>query len=102
MRETMLMGCGELQQPEPNDYVLATGETHSVREFAEKAFQQIGIRIMWEGVGVEENLMPDLATSWLRSIDVISVRRRSTFSLAIHRKPDRDLGGSIQSRSTSS
>jgi len=43
-----------LQQPEPNDYVLATGETHSVREFVEKAFQQIGVRIVWEGVGVEE------------------------------------------------
>jgi GDPmannose 4,6-dehydratase len=43
-----------LQQPEPNDYVLATGETHSVREFVEKAFQQIGVRIVWTGVGVEE------------------------------------------------
>jgi GDPmannose 4,6-dehydratase len=43
-----------LQQPEPNDYVLATGETHSVREFVEQAFQQIGVRIVWEGVGVEE------------------------------------------------
>jgi GDPmannose 4,6-dehydratase len=43
-----------LQQPEPDDYVLATGETHSVREFVEKAFQQIGVRIAWEGVGVEE------------------------------------------------
>src|ERR1700730_17638970 len=35
-----------LQQPEPDDYVLATGETHSVREFVEKAFQQIGVRIV--------------------------------------------------------
>ena len=43
-----------VQQPEPDDYVLATGETHSVREFVEKAFQQIGVRIVWEGVGVEE------------------------------------------------
>ncbi len=43
-----------LQQPEPDDYVLATGETHSVREFVEKAFAQIGVRIAWEGVGVEE------------------------------------------------
>jgi GDPmannose 4,6-dehydratase len=43
-----------LQQAEPDDYVLATGETHSVREFVEKAFQQIGVRITWEGVGVEE------------------------------------------------
>jgi GDPmannose 4,6-dehydratase len=43
-----------LQQPEPDDYVLATGETHSVREFVEKAFAQIGLRIVWQGVGVDE------------------------------------------------
>ncbi len=43
-----------LQHPEPDDYVLATGEAHSVREFVEKAFAQIGIRINWEGVGVDE------------------------------------------------
>ena len=43
-----------LQQPEPDDYVLATGETHSVREFVEKAFQQIGVRIVWKGARIEE------------------------------------------------
>lgn len=43
-----------LQQPEPDDYVLATGETHSVREFAEKAFAQIGIDIVWQGKGIDE------------------------------------------------
>jgi GDPmannose 4,6-dehydratase len=43
-----------LQHPEPDDYVLATGETHSVREFVDKAFAQIGIRIVWQGVGVDE------------------------------------------------
>ncbi|OAG27020.1 GDP-mannose 4,6-dehydratase [Thermodesulfatator autotrophicus] len=43
-----------LQQPEPDDYVLATGETHSVREFAEKAFKLLGIEIEWQGEGVEE------------------------------------------------
>jgi GDPmannose 4,6-dehydratase len=43
-----------LQQPEPDDYVLATGETHSVREFVEKAFAQIDVPIAWEGVGLEE------------------------------------------------
>jgi GDPmannose 4,6-dehydratase len=43
-----------LQQPEPDDYVLATGESHSVREFVEKAFAQIGIRIAWKGKGVDE------------------------------------------------
>ena len=43
-----------LQQEEPDDYVLATGEKHSVREFAEKAFAHIGRRIEWRGAGVEE------------------------------------------------
>src|SRR6476659_4948007 len=43
-----------LQHPEPDDYVLATGETHSVREFVDKAFAQIGIGIVWQGVGVDE------------------------------------------------
>ena len=40
-----------LQQDEPDDYVLATGETHSVREFVELAFAQIGISLAWEGEG---------------------------------------------------
>ena len=43
-----------LQQPGPGDYVLATGDTHSVREFVELAFLKIGIRIAWSGKGVEE------------------------------------------------
>jgi GDPmannose 4,6-dehydratase len=43
-----------LQQPEPDDYVLATGETHSVREFVELAFLQIGARVAWNGKGVGE------------------------------------------------
>ena len=43
-----------LQQPEPDDYVLATGEAHSVREFVEKAFGCIGRQIEWRGSGVDE------------------------------------------------
>jgi len=43
-----------LQQPEPDDYVLATGEEHSVREFVEKAFGCIGRKIEWRGSGVAE------------------------------------------------
>jgi GDPmannose 4,6-dehydratase len=43
-----------LQQSEPDDYVLATGETHSVREFVELAFAEVGISIEWNGAGVEE------------------------------------------------
>ena len=43
-----------LQQPTPDDYVLATGETHSVREFAELAFAEIGVTLEWKGVGLHE------------------------------------------------
>jgi GDPmannose 4,6-dehydratase len=43
-----------LQQPEPDDYVLATGEEHSVREFVERAFAHVGRSIVWEGQGVKE------------------------------------------------
>jgi GDPmannose 4,6-dehydratase len=43
-----------LQQPDPKDYVIATGETHSVRTFCEKAFAAVGIDLAWTGQGVEE------------------------------------------------
>ena len=43
-----------LQQDEPDDYVLATGETHSVREFVELAFAEVGRTIEWQGEGVSE------------------------------------------------
>ena len=43
-----------LQQDRPDDYVLATGESHSVREFVEKAFSHIGRTIVWRGKDVEE------------------------------------------------
>jgi GDPmannose 4,6-dehydratase len=43
-----------LQQDEPDDYVLATGESHSVREFVDKAFAHIGRSIVWQGSGAEE------------------------------------------------
>jgi len=43
-----------LQQAEPDDYVLATGEDHSVREFVEAAFAEVGRRIEWRGEGSDE------------------------------------------------
>ncbi|HEY3375051.1 MAG TPA: GDP-mannose 4,6-dehydratase [Candidatus Aquicultor sp.] len=43
-----------LQQDEPDDYVIATGETHSVREFCEEAFKEVGIELEWQGTGVNE------------------------------------------------
>lgn len=43
-----------LQQSEPDDYVIATGETHTVREFAEAAFNSVGIELEWSGIGIDE------------------------------------------------
>jgi GDPmannose 4,6-dehydratase len=43
-----------LQQHEPDDYVLATGEAHTVREFVERAFARVGRSVEWRGTGVKE------------------------------------------------
>lgn len=43
-----------LQQPEPDDFVIATGEYHTVREFAQLAFHEAGIDIEWQGSGIDE------------------------------------------------
>ncbi len=43
-----------LQQEYPEDYIIATGETHSVREFTELAFKEVGIKILWKGKDSEE------------------------------------------------
>lgn len=43
-----------LQQPEPDDYVIATGQTHSVRELCELAFREVDIPIEWQGHGINE------------------------------------------------
>ena len=42
-----------LQQDEPDDYVIATGETHSVKEFIDLAFSHVGMKLSWEGEGVD-------------------------------------------------
>ncbi len=44
----------ELQADEPDDFVIATNETRTVREFAETAFKHVGIDIEWKGEGVNE------------------------------------------------
>jgi GDPmannose 4,6-dehydratase len=43
-----------LQHDEPDDWVLATGESHSVRELVERAFAEVGIELVWRGAGIEE------------------------------------------------
>jgi GDPmannose 4,6-dehydratase len=60
-----------LRHNEPDDFVIATGENHSVREFAELAFREVGITIEWRGEGVNETGV-DAATGKI----LVSVDRR--------------------------
>jgi GDPmannose 4,6-dehydratase len=48
-----------LQQDQPDDYVIATGRQHSVREFVERAARRIGLPIRWRGSGVNETGVDD-------------------------------------------
>ena len=67
-----------LQQDEPRDYVLATNETHTVREFVELAFAEVGIEIEWKGTGEDEKgydkqtgrLMVDVDPRYFRPAEV--------------------------------
>jgi len=68
-----------LQQDEPNDFVLATGESHSVREFVECAFSEVGVEFEWLGTGEDEKArittldrskMQDLTGSDVSSFEV--------------------------------
>ena len=54
-----------MQQETPDDFVIATGEQHTVRDFTEKAFKANGIEIRWEGTGVD-----DVNPAWFRPTDV--------------------------------
>jgi len=58
-----------LQQDSPDDYVIATGEQHSVREFVEASFNEIGVTIRWEGKGVGEKGYDDNTGNVLIEID---------------------------------
>ena len=70
-----------LQQEEPDDFVIATGDQHSVREFATLAFRHVGIDLEWQGSGLEEKGI-DMATGktvvcvneqWYRPTDVVNL-----------------------------
>ncbi len=58
-----------LQQDDPDDYVIATGEQHSVREFVEAAFHEVGIQVRWEGEGIQEKGYDDKSGKVLVEVD---------------------------------
>jgi GDPmannose 4,6-dehydratase len=63
-----------LQADAPDDFVLATGETRSVREFVELAFAEIGRRIEWRGTGVDETGVDGKSGKTLVRIDPVYFR----------------------------
>ena len=76
-----------VQQPQPDDYVLATGDGHTVREFVERAFAVIGRCIKWRGEGRHETgIDEEAARKWSRSTLIISGRPKWMFWSATHRR----------------
>jgi GDPmannose 4,6-dehydratase len=67
-----------MQHEKPDDYVISTGETHSIREFAEEAFRVIGAELQWSGEGIDEKgidsksgrVMIDVSREFYRPADV--------------------------------
>ncbi len=67
-----------LQQDKPEDYVIATGEQHTVRDFTTRAFAEVGIEIRWEGQGLDEKgydaktgkMLVCVNPEWFRPTDV--------------------------------
>ena len=70
-----------LPQPVPDDYVIATGEQHSVREFCELAFSRVGINLRWEGEGADEKgidtktgkVIVEVSPDFYRPTDVVNL-----------------------------
>lgn len=72
-----------LQQDKPDDYVLATGETRTVREFIEKSFYHLGISIAWKGTGAEEIGVIDTFDKAKAEALIANQPSPNTFSLTI-------------------
>ncbi len=58
-----------LQHDQPDDFVIATGEMHTVREFCELAFKEVGIKLRWEGEGINEKGIDDKTGKILIEVD---------------------------------
>ena len=58
-----------LQNDEPEDFVIATGEMHTVREFCELAFKEVGINLRWEGEGINEKGIDNETNTVLIEVD---------------------------------
>jgi GDPmannose 4,6-dehydratase len=101
-----------LQQDIPQDFVIATGETHMVREFVELSFKEVGIDIIWKGSGIEEKgfdkktnkVLVDINPRYFRPTEVdllqgdptkaeeeLKWKRKVSFQQLIHAMVESDL-----------
>lgn len=108
-----------LQQSEPDDFVLATNETHTVREFVEIAFKEVGIEIEWRGRGKEEKgyckktgkLLVDVDPQFFRPAEVellwgdsskaekmLSWKRRVSFSELVSMMVKSDIDNFVKNK----
>ena len=70
-----------MQQEEPDDFVIATGEQYSVREFCDRAFKYVGITLRWDGKGMEEKgidektgkVVVEVSPEFFRPTDVVTL-----------------------------
>ena len=62
-----------MQHETPDDFVLATGETHPVKEFVEKAFAHVDIKIKWQGKDVDEVGIDEKTGKTLVKVDPVRV-----------------------------
>jgi GDPmannose 4,6-dehydratase len=77
-----------LQQPEPEDYVIASGEQHSVREFVELAARELGLEIEWEGSGVDEvGIIKEAQGARLKAQGEIENKKGEASKITTHRSP---------------
>lgn len=82
-----------LQQPKPDDFVVATGKTYSVRRLVEEAFSAAEISLMWEGKGVDEKGIDKRSGKTVVSIDPTFLRPAEVdLLIGDPSKAKRDLG----------
>lgn len=102
-----------LQQPQADDYVIATGEQHTVREFCTLAFSRAGIELRWEGKGIDEKgidtatgkIVVEASKDFYRPTDVVNLLgdpskarkvlgwnpQKTPFETLVHRMVDSDM-----------
>lgn len=84
-----------LQQPEPDDYVIATGETRTIREFAEAAFACVDMKLRWQGTGADETGLDEASGRTVVKVNPVFYRPAEVeLLIGDPAKAERELGWS--------